>query len=244
MNKSMLLMAASVAVLAASPALAQNQNVSMSGIVVDYSGEVTGDGDFSGATVEVSGSFGRDLEVSGASVEIRADVGEDLEASGGAVEVSGTVGGNAEISGGAVDIDLEVAGRTEISGGAIDVSRTSTFTGDVEISVGAMEFAGHALSDLDIEFGDLEFSGNVDGMADFRGHNREGFFRRRDRSEIEISGTLAGGGEICAHEVRFMEVAQVNGPLTVRADSEPEYSSGFDASNVTYVDRDGERCRD
>ncbi|MEE2524935.1 hypothetical protein V0U79_01035 [Hyphobacterium sp. HN65] len=244
MTKSMLFLAASAVALAASPAFAQNQNVSMSGIVVDYSGEVSGDGDFSGATVEVSGTFGRDLEVSGASVEVDANVGEDLEASGGAVEVSGTVGGDAEISGGAVDIDLQVSGRSDISGGAIDVTRNSSFAGDVEISVGAMEFAGHAQSDLDIEFGDMDFTGQVDGVADFRGHNREGFFRRRDRSEVEISGTLASGGEICAHEVRFMDGAQVNGPLTVRADSEPEYASGFDASNVTYVDRDGERCRD
>lgn len=243
MKKSMLFLAASTAILSAAPVLAQSQNVSMSGIVVEYSGEVSGDGDFSGATVEVRGSFGRDLEVSGASVEINADVGEDLEASGGAVDVSGTVGGNAEISGGAIDIDLEVTGSSEISGGAIDVARSATFTGYVEISVGAMDFGGHAMSDLDIEFGDMEFSGRVDGMADFQGHNREGFFRRRDRSEIEVSGTLESGGEICAHEVRFMDGAQVSGPLTVRADSEPEYAPGFDASNITYVDRDGERCR-
>jgi hypothetical protein len=244
MNKSVYLLAASVAALAASPALGQSQSVSMSGIVVEYSGDVTGDGDFSGATVEVSGTFGGDLEVSGASVDINATVGDDLEASGGAVEIAGSVGGDAEISGGAVDIDLDVTGRSEISGGAIDIYRDSVFNGATEISVGAMEFAGHAMSELVVRFGDLEFSGRADGVVDFEGNSREGIFRRRDRSEIEISGVLDSGGSICAHEVRFLEGAEVNGPLTVHADEAPDYASGFDASNVNFVMRERERCRD
>lgn len=244
MNKSIFLLSATAVVLLASPVLAQSQNVSMSGITVEYSGDVAGDGEFSGATVEVSGTFGGNLEVSGAAVEINAEVGEDIEASGGAVEVSGSVGGNAEISGGAVDINIQVAGRSEISGGAIDVSSGSVFTGDAEISAGALDFAGHALSGLQIRFGDMEFSGRADQAIDFEGNNREGFFRRRDRSEIEISGLLASGGMICAHEVRFLEGAEVNGPLTVLADEEPDYAAGFDAANIIYVQRERESCRD
>jgi cytoskeletal protein CcmA (bactofilin family) len=244
MNKSIYLLAASVAVLAASPALAQSQDVSMSGITVDYSGDVTGDGDFSGATVDVSGSFGGDLEVSGASVEADVEVGDDLEISGGAVDIRGSVGGDAEISGGAIDINLTVAGRSDISGGAIDVYSGSVFTGDTEISVGAMDFAGHAMASLSIRFGDLDFTGRADEAVDFEGNNREGIFRRRDRSEIEISGVLNAGGTICAHEVRFREGAEVNGPLTVHADEEPDYAAGFDASNISFVLRERERCRD
>jgi len=244
MKKSILLLSASAAVLLASPVWAQSQSVSMSGIVVEYTGEVTGDGDFSGATIEVNGSFGGDLDVSGASVEINVDVGDDLDASAGAIEVNGSVGGDVEISGGAIDLDLQVAGRSEISGGAIDVYSGSVFTGDVEISVGAMEFAGHAMSRLDVRFGDLEFSGLADEAVDFSGNNREGIFRRRDRSEIEISGILNAGGTICAHEVRFMEGAEVNGPLTVHADEEPDYADNFDGSNVSFVLRERETCRD
>lgn len=244
MNKSIYLLAASVAVLAASPALAQSQNVSMSGITVDYSGDVSGDGDFSGATVDVTGSFGGDLEVSGAAVEVNAEIGDDLEISGGAVDIRGSVGGNAEISGGAVDINLTVTGRSDISGGAIDVYSASVFTGDVEIAVGAMDFAGHAMSGLSVRFGDMEFSGRADEAVDFEGNNREGIFRRRDRSEIEISGVLDAGGTICAHEVRFRDGAEVNGPLTIHADEEPDYAAGFDASNISFVMRERERCRD
>ncbi|GJL97033.1 MAG: hypothetical protein DHS20C06_08500 [Hyphobacterium sp.] len=245
MTKSKYLFAVSAAMLVvATPAWAQSQSVSMSGIVVEYSGEVSGDGDFSGATVEVSGVFGGDLDVSGASVEISAEVGEDLEASGGAVEVSGSVGRNAEISGGAIDLTLTVAGRTSISGGAIDVYRDSAFRGDVDISVGAMEFAGHAMGDLEIKFGDMEFSGRADRAVDFEGNSREGIFRRRDRSEIEVSGILEAGGRICAHEVRFLEGAEINGPLTVYADDAPTYASGVDSSNVSFVQRERERCRD
>ena len=244
MKKSIFLLTASAAVLLASPALAQSQSVSMSGIVVEYTGDVTGDGDFSGATVDVSGTFGGDLDVSGAAVEINAEIGDDLEASGGAVEVNGSVGGDAEISGGAIDIDLRVAGRSEISGGAIDVYSGSIFTGDVEISVGAMDFAGYAMSELEIRFGDLEFSGRADQAVEFQGNSREGVFRRRDRSEIEISGILDAGGTICAHDVRFLFGAEVNGPLSIHADEEPEYAEGFDASNITFVQRERERCRD
>lgn len=243
MTKSLFLLTASAAVLLASPALAQSQNVSMSGVTVDYSGDVAGNGEFSGATVDVSGSFGGDLEVSGAAVEINAVIGADLEASGGAVELSGSVGGNAEISGGAVDIDMQIAGRSEISGGAVDVSPNSVFTGDAEISAGAMDFSGHAMSGLQIRFGDMEFSGRADQAVDFAGNNREGFFRRRDRSEIEISGILDAGGTICAHEVRFRDGAEVNGPLTILADDEPDYAAGFDASNISYAPRERESCR-
>lgn len=243
MTKTLFLLSASAAVLLVSPVLAQSQNVSMSGVTVDYTGDVAGNGEFSGATVDVSGTFGGDLEVSGAAVEINADVGGDLEASGGAVEVSGSVGGDAEISGGAVDIDLQIAGRAEISGGAVDVSPDSVFIGDVEISAGALEFGGHAMSALQLRFGDMEFSGRADQAVDFAGNKREGIFRRRDRSEIGISGILEAGGTICAHEVRFLAGAEVNGPLTILADDEPDYAAGFDATNITYTPRDNERCR-
>lgn len=243
MNKSLFLLSASAAVLLASPVLAQSQNVSMSGITVEYSGDIAGSGEFSGATVEVTGTFGGDLEVSGAAVEINAEIGEDLEASGGAVEVSGAVGGNAEISGGAVEVNLQVAGRAEISGGAVEVSSGSVFTGDAVIAAGALEFTGHAMSGLQVRFGDMEFSGRADQAVDFEGNNREGIFRRRDRSEIEISGVLAAGGMICAHEVRFLEGAEVNGPLTILADAAPDYVAGFDASSITYTQRERESCR-
>lgn len=244
MNTRNYWLAAACSVLAASPALAQSQNVSMSGITVDYSGDVTGSGSFSGATVDVSGSFGRNLEVSGAAVDIDAEVGGDLEASGGAISIFGSVAGDAELSGGAVEIDLQIGGVTEISGGAVEVSARSVMTGDTEIAVGALDFAGHAMSRLDIDFGDMEFSGIADGEVDFQGSSREGLFRRRDRSEIEIRGVLNAGGEVCAHNVRFMEGAEVNAPLTVLADSPPDYPDGFDAGNITYVERDRARCRD
>ena len=230
--------------LAASPALAQSQNVSMSGIVVEYSGEVSGNGSFSGATVDVSGSFGGDLEASGGAVEINADVGEELEASGGAVSLTGRVGGDAEISGGAVEINLQISGESEISGGAVEISPRTVLTGDAEISVGALEFAGQAISRLDIDFGDMEFSGIADGIIDFDGNSREGLFRRRDRSEIEIRGVINAGGEICAHDVRFTSGAEVNGPLTVYSDSPPAFPNGFDSGNVSYVERERPRCRD
>lgn len=242
--KTLYLAGASVAMLAAAPALAQNQSVSMSGITVDYSGDVDGDGSFSGATVDVSGSFSGDLEISGAAVEADVEVGEDVEASGGAVDISGSIMRNAEISGGAVDINLIVGGRSEISGGAVDISSGSVFSGDVEISAGALDFDGHARAGLDINFGAMDFYGRADQAVDLRGNSNEGWFRRRDRSELDIAGILDGGGEVCAHEVRFLEGAEVNRPLTVLADDEPIYADGFDTSNITFIDRDGERCRD
>lgn len=236
------LTAAALSVLAAAIVSAQDRSVDMSGIAVEYSGTVEGNGEFSGASVDVSGSFGGDLEVSGGAVDLDATVGGDLEASGGAVDIQGRFEGFAEISGGAVDIDAEFASNASISAGAIDISRASSFGGNLELAAGAAELGGVYAGRITAEIGDLDFSGRAMQAVTFNGDRRSGIFRRRDRSEIHISGSLEAGGEICAHEVEFHEGASVGGPLSVRADAEPRYPAGFDTSNVRFELRDG-NCR-
>ena len=95
---------------------------------------------------------------------------------------------------------------------------------------------------MDVEFGEMEFGGRALQAVEFEGDKRSGMFRRRDRSELHISGQLEAGGEICAHRVEFRQGASVGGALTVRADSEPSYPTGFDTSNIRFEMRDGDDC--
>ncbi|MEE2566577.1 hypothetical protein [Hyphobacterium marinum] len=234
------LTAAALSMLAAASASAQNRSVEMSGIAVDYRGTVEGDGEFSGASVDVSGSFGGDLEVSGGAVDVDADVGGQLEASGGAVDLNGSFAGFAEISGGAVDINAQFGSDVEISAGALDISEGSRFAGEFDLSVGAADLNGTYEGRMDVEFGEMEFGGHAFQAVSFEGDHRSGIFRRRDRSEIHISGRLDQGGEVCAHEVEFREGARIGGTLLVRADSEPTFESGVDRSNVRFELRDGD----
>lgn len=234
------LTAAALGVLVTASASAQNRSVEMSGIAVDYRGTVEGDGEFSGASVDVSGSFGGDLEVSGGAVDVDADVGGQLEASGGAVDLNGTFAGFAEISGGAVDINAQFGSDVEISAGALDISEDSRIAGNLELSVGAADLKGTFEGGMDVEFGEMEFSGHALEAVSFDGDKRSGIFRRRDRSEIRISGRLDQGGEICAHAVEFLTGSVIGGSLLVRADSEPVFENGVDRSNVRFEMRDGD----
>ena len=238
--KSMFLTATAIAAIVSVGAAAQDRSVSMSGIAVDYRGETTGNGDFSGAAVDVSGSFGGDLEVSGGAVDVDASVGGDLDASGGAIDLRGRFDGYADISGGAVDIDAAFGSRVSISAGAIDVSQGSSFADDLDLAAGAADLNGTYSGEIDADFGELEFGGRAMGVVNFEGDKRSGIFRRRERSEIYISGALDAGGNVCAHQVTFMDGASVGGTLNVRADSEPIYPAGFDASNIRFEMRDGD----
>lgn len=241
--KFMFLTAVAATALIGESALAQTQSVDMSGIVVDYSGEVSGDGDFSAAAIDVDGSFGGNLTLSGAAIDARADVGGRLMADGGAIDFRGRVTGNAEFNGGAVDIDAEFGSDVEINAGAAEIDRGSIFAGDVEIAAGALHFSGRVEGHLNAEVGDAEFDGTAVGPVEINAERRRGMFNRRDRSEVTIAGRLESGGSVCAHEVNFEDSAFVGVTLTVTADEEPDYPNGFDTSNIRFVAREGGECR-
>ena len=189
---------------------------------VDTDGNVV----MNGAVVSLSGRVGGDVEMNGASVDVDAEVGGDLEANGGAVEIRGSVDGESLVNGGAVSLRGDYTGSVVANGGAVDFR--GTFADGFLINAGVFEFSGEASAPV-----------NVAGS----GRERSMFGRSRgDRSEIEINGTLGAGGQLCAHEVKFGSGAQLGGPLTVIADEEPRYASGFDSSLVTYRRREGQRC--
>lgn len=241
--KFMLLTAAAATALIGESALAQSRSVDMSGIVVDWSGDVEGNGEFSAAAIDVDGSFGGNLVLSGAAIDARARVGGRLSADGGAIDFEGAVSGPAEFNGGAVDIEAAFGDDVEINAGALGVDRDSVFAGDVDIAAGALHFSGRVEGRLMAEVGDAEFDGVAVGPIEISAERRRGMFNRRDRSEITIAGQIQQGGSVCAHEVIFESGAEVSGTLTVTADGMPEYPSGFDSSNIRYVERDGESCR-
>lgn len=241
--KYAIMTAAALTALIGETALAQSRSVDMSGIVVDWSGDVEGDGDFSAAAIDVDGNFGGNLTLSGAAIDARATVGGRLMADGGAIDFRGAVEGEAEFNGGAVDIEGDFGSDVEINAGAAEIERGSTITGDVEIAAGALHFSGRVGGRLTAEVGDAEFDGVAMGPIEINAERRRGMFNRRDRSEVTIGGRIEAGGSVCAHEVIFDSRASVSGTLTVTADEAPDYPAGFDSSNVRFVERGGEECR-
>ncbi|MCF8879082.1 hypothetical protein L5876_04560 [Hyphobacterium sp. SN044] len=241
--KYVLMTAAALTALVGETAFAQSRSVDMSGIVVDWSGDVEGNGEFSAAAIDVNGTFGGNLILSGAAMDARAVVGGRLTADGGAIDFEGSVTGEAEFNAGAVEIEGDFGANVEINAGAADIRRGSTFAGDVEIAAGALDFSGRVEGRLTAEVGDAEFDGVAMGPIEINAERRRGMFNRRDRSEVTIAGQIEAGGTVCAHEVIFESGASVSGTLTVTADEAPDYPSGFDSSNVRFVERDGEECR-
>ncbi|MEN0652243.1 MULTISPECIES: hypothetical protein [Hyphobacterium] len=241
--KYVLMTAAALTALVGETAFAQSRSVDMSGIVVDWSGDVEGNGEFSAAAIDVNGTFGGNLVLSGAAIDARAEVGGRLTADGGAIDFRGSVTGDAEFNGGAVDVEGEFAADVEINAGAAEVDRGSTFSGDVVIAAGALHFAGRVEGRLTADVGDAEFSGVASGPIEINAERRRGMFNRRDRSEVTISGSIEAGGAVCAHEVIFETGASVSGTLTVTADEAPDYPAGFDSANIRFVERGGEECR-
>ncbi len=187
-----------------------------------------GNVEMNGAAISLEGRVGGYVEMNGAAVDVDAQIGGDLEANGGAVEIRGSVRGESLINGGAVEMRGRYDGPVEVNGGAVEFN--ASFGEGFRVNAGAFEFNGEAN-------GPVAVAGS--------GNNRSWTGRRRaDRSEVEINGTLAGGGQICAHEVRFGRDAVVSQPLTVIADEEPDYAEGFDASQITFEPRDGASCDD
>ena len=184
-----------------------------------------------------------DVEMNGAALSLSGRIGGWAELNGGAVEVDARIGGDLEINGGAVDVDGSVGGATLINGGAVELS--GAFSGPVELNAGAAELAGDFADGLVIRAGSLEFAGEARGLVEIHGSGRERNWRgqmRADESEVEINGRLPEGAQICAHEVRFGPDAAFGGPIEVRADSQPEFAAGVDASLVNFTDRVGAAC--
>jgi hypothetical protein len=200
------------------------ERTSFDGLVGSQTVNTDGDVEMNGLAVSLEGRVGGNASMNGAALDVDARIDGDLEANGGAADIQGSVGGRTLVN----------AGATEMSG---------SFSGPVEINAGAAELSGAFLQGFNATVGALEFSGEARGPVRIMGSGRErGMFGRRDgdRSRVEISGDLRAGGAICAHEVRFTGNARVGGPLTVAADSPPEYPAGFDASNISFTPRQGE----
>lgn len=203
-----------------------------------------------GPTTSFDGLIGRqnldtdgNVEMNGAVVSLNGRVGGWVDLNGGAIEVDARIGGDLEANGGAVDVAGSVGGSTLINAGALDLE--GSFTGPVEINAGAAQVAGNFAEGLGINAGAVEFSGEARGAVVMNGSGRERNWRGQDRtdtSEIEINGRLPEGASLCAHEVRFGTGAEFGGVIEVRADAEPEFAPGVDASLVNFTERSGATC--
>lgn len=215
--------AALAASLAACVQAQTPERTSFDGLVGSQTLDTDGDVEMNGVALSLSGRVGGNAVMNGASIEIDARIGGDLEANGGAAEIRGSVGG-----------------RTLINAGAAEV--TGSFSGPVEINAGAAELTGVFMEGFTAEAGALEFTGEAGGPVRITGSGGDRSWfggRRRDRSEVEIGGDLQAGGALCAHEVTFTGSARIGAPLTVEADSQPDYPAGFDASNIRFTLREG-----
>lgn len=214
--------------------------VATAGCVQAQSGPTTSfDGLAGSRTVDTDGN----VEMNGAAVSLSGRVGGWVEMNGGAVDVNATIGGELEVNGGAVDIAGNVGGRTLINGGAVDLQ--GAFEGPVELNAGAADVNGEFDNGLTARVGAMEFNGIARGQFEVFGSGRDRNWRgrpRADRSEVEINGSLPAGATICAHEVRFGRDAEFAGPVTVIADSEPEFANGVSSSDVRFENRNGESC--
>lgn len=200
------------------------ERTSFDGLVGSQSVDIDGDVEMNGMAVSLEGRVGGNAIMNGAAVDVDARIGGDLEANGGAADIEGSVGGTTLVNAGAAEL-------------------TGSFSGPVEINAGAAELSGFFQEGFVATAGALEFSGEARGPVRIMGSGRQrGMFGRRDgdRSRVEISGDLQAGGDVCAHEVRFTDGARVGGPLTIEADSQPDYPAGFDASNISFTPRQGE----
>ena len=183
------------------------------------------------------------VEMNGAAISLSGRVGGWVEMNGGAVDIDARIGGELEVNGGAVEVAGSVGGATLINGGAVDLN--GSFEGPVELNAGAAELTGDFASGFIAAVGALEFTGEARGPVEIKGSGRERNWRgqpRGDRSEVEINGRLPEGASICAHEVTFGPDAVFAGAITVRADSEPVFADGVDASQVSFTARDEESC--
>lgn len=215
-----------VAILLAGSAMcapAFAQDAEFNGLVGTYNADTDGNLEMNGTAVTARGRIGGDLEMNGASVDVEAEVGGDAVLNGAGIEVRGSIAGSTLANGAGVSFEGNFGGPVEVN--AAGVSLAGTYDGPVTLNVGGAELEG-------------TFRQPVTLMAEGDG----GWFRRGNRTEVEISGDLQAGGSICAHEVEFEPGARLGARLRIEADSEPEVPAGIDSSLIEFVQRQDRSC--
>lgn len=210
---------AAAAALAAGAASAQTS--SFDGIVGVFDQGADGNLEMNGVSITAAGPVGGWLEMNGATIDVDADVVEWMELNGANVEMRGSVGGWSEVNAGNADIE-------------------GAFQGPVEVNAGSVRLAGVYADTVEVAAGRTELAGVFNAELDVRGEGREGLFRRSDRSELVVSGTINAPARLCGHVVSFRG-ATLNAEISVRADREPDLSE-VDAARVSFTPRDGGEC--
>jgi hypothetical protein len=204
------------------------------------------DGDYTrlAGDVNLRGRIGGDLSLVAGDVDIDdLDIGGDASIAGGDINFSGRVGREASIAGGEINFSAEVGDELNLAGGEIEFS--GRVHGEASMAAGEMVLAGWFGDSLHAEADEIRFTGEARGpvklvAADELRNSR----RNNQRGLIEIDGTLAGGGEICAISVAFAEGSRVGSGVTVWAESAPSVASGAQVSGLDYRPRNGRDCDD
>lgn len=204
------------------------------------------DGDYTrlAGDVNLRGRIGGDLSLVAGDVDIDGlDIGGDASIAGGDIVFSGRVGREASIAGGEINFSAEVGDELNLAGGEIEFSGRAH--GEASLAAGEMVLAGWFGDLLHAEADEIRFTGEARGpvklvAADELRNSR----RNNQRGLIEIDGTLAQGGEICAISVVFAEGSRVGPSVTVWAESAPVMETGARVSGLDYRPRDGRDCDD
>jgi len=204
------------------------------------------DGDYSrlAGDVNLRGRIGGDLSLVAGDVDADdLQVGGDVSIAGGDINFSGRIGREASIAGGEITFAADVGDELNLAGGEIDFS--GRVEGEAALAAGEMTVGGWFGDELHAQADEIRFTGEATGpvklvAAEDLNRNR----RNNQRGLIEISGSLAGGGQICAIDVVFTETARVRDGVTVWAENAPVTQSGAQVSGLDYQPRNGRDCDD
>lgn len=204
-------------------------------------------GDYSriGGDFNLRGRIGGNLSLVAGDVDADGLIVEgDVSIAAGDIDFSGRVDGDASVAGGDIDWRADVGGELGLAAGSIDVA--GHMTGPASMVAANINSTARYESSLHAQGNEMRIAGSVSGpvrlvSGDEIRSNRD--YDDRD-GRIELAGTIADGGQICARSVSIESTARITGTLQVWAESEPEIASGARTGNLVYMPRNSRDCDD
>jgi len=191
---------------------ANNRSIERAGLVASGDVDATGSAEYAGMFVDAGGDIDRDLSLSGANVTSDARVGGNLNIEGARIRFTGRVEGRTEIAGATMYLNGYFGDNLEVMGAR------ATIDGDV-------------MGELNAIGARFNLEGRFASPVHIVGGGREG---RNGR--VVVTGSLEQGGYICASRVEIRHQAQITGPLTIIAETRPDWDGNFEFSPLGHRD--------
>ncbi|SDL91450.1 hypothetical protein [Maricaulis salignorans] len=205
------------------------------------------DGDYSriGGNINLRGRLGGDLSLVAGDVDAdQLAVDGDVSIAGGDIDYSGHVGGEASIAGGDIDWNADVDGELGLASGSLNVA--GEIGGSASIAAASLTSTANFNDGLNANGNRIHLGGSVAG--DLRVVSVGEIRRRRDYDDtdgqVELTGVIRNGGDVCARSVIVTSTARINGTLRVWAEAQPEIEAGAQTDDLVFVPRNGRDCKD